>query len=376
MTMTSSKLKTRLQELPGRSDTGHRTSREHLTALTNTDRGMHAAEHAAATSFGLWSIFSYVNVDDSVAQAYQAQYPGMAEYHSIHDHWQEMINRGSDSMTGFISGIKGKVAEFGAADQLREAGWTGVETATDPTQSVFDITGIPPGGQDTVQVQVKTGAEQYASEVQDAMAEAPDVHFMVSSEIYDRISESTPEAVDQMTDIGTDWELTQGIQDGLETLTSNLGIDVPDSLGELLPYAGAILTGARLIYSVMTTEMEFKDADRSKKNKLQVLQTLTLMSRIGISTALSVAGGQAGTAIGSVVPGVGNIVAGTVGSLAGAGIGMYLNKHLQPHMLRLGLNICGMEDDDLFYLKNKSKVDQLAFSFQRTANQLKEERPT
>ena len=41
----------------------------------------------------------------------------------------EVMDRGEESMTGFMSGIKGKAAEFGAAefgaaDQLREAGWT------------------------------------------------------------------------------------------------------------------------------------------------------------------------------------------------------------------------------------------------------------
>ena len=370
MTMNSLDLMPRLLELPKGPDEGRRTTREHLMAMVNTDRGVYAAEQAAAASFGLWTIFDNVNVDDDIARAYEAQYPGLAEDHSLHDHWQEMMARGDESMTGFVNGIKGKAAEFGAADQLREAGWTNVEIAADPNQPVFDIAATPPGGGEAIQWQVKVGGLGYSYEVQGDMAEAPDVLFAVSSEIYDRVAESTPETVDRMMDIGPAWEFTEGINDGLETLTGNLGIDVPDSLGDILPYAGAIIAGARLLYGVVRTEMEFKEADRTTRNKIQVVTALTLMARMGITSVLSAAGASGGALAGSVIPGVGN----AVGALAGTGIagigGWYLNRRLQPHMLRLGLDICGLEETDLFYFKNKSRVDRLAVSFQGTANRL------
>ena len=41
---------------------------------------------------------------------------------SLHEQLLEMMERGEDSVTGFISGVKSKVAEFGAADQFRESG--------------------------------------------------------------------------------------------------------------------------------------------------------------------------------------------------------------------------------------------------------------
>ena len=49
---------------------------------------------------------------------------------------------------------------------------------------------------------MKTGGSEYAHEVADAMAENPDVQFAVSSEIYERIADSTPEAVDRLMDMG------------------------------------------------------------------------------------------------------------------------------------------------------------------------------
>ena len=83
-----------------------------------------------------------------------------------------------------------------------ESGWTDVEIAPNPTQPVFDITAAPPGGGAEVHWQVETGGAEYAQDVADAMAENPDVQVAVSSEIYGRISDSTPEAVDRLMDMG------------------------------------------------------------------------------------------------------------------------------------------------------------------------------
>ena len=57
----------------------------------------------------------------------------------------------------------------------------------------------------------------------------------------------------------------EGIKDGLQTLSDNEGIDIPDGTVEILPYAAAIVGGARLIYGALKTEREFKAADRTTK---------------------------------------------------------------------------------------------------------------
>jgi hypothetical protein len=94
----------------------------------------------------------------------------------------------------------------------------------------------------------------------------------VSSEIYGSIADSNQELLGQMIEIGPDFDLVEGIIHGLETLTDNLGIDVPDGVGELIPYAGAIIAGARLIHSVISTEQQSREADRTTRNKLQVVR--------------------------------------------------------------------------------------------------------
>ena len=368
--MQSLNLMPELLKLPAGPTDSPQSSRDRLTALVGADGALYAAEISSASSAGLWTVFDEANVDDNLRAAYEAQYPNLAADHSLCEYWQSMMDRGEASMQGFINGIKGKLAEFNAAEQLRDAGYTNVTIAENPMQAVFDITAIPPGGGTEVSWQVKTGGADYAGEVLDAIEQSPDVPFAVSSEIHDQISESAPEMAERMLDIGADLELVDGIQDGLETLSNNLGIDILDNLSDIIPYGAAIAVSARLLYGVIRTEREFRAADRTTRNKIQVVQTLTLMSRMGISSVLAYAGGMGGTAAGSVIPGVGNLAGGIAGSLAGAGMGMYLNRHLQPRMLSLALGITGLEQDDLFYFKNKPRIDHLALSFQRTAANL------
>ncbi len=210
------------------------------------------------------------------------------------------------------------------------------------------------------------------------------IDFMVGEEVYATIERLRPDLVERIiADVGPDHELVQGITDGLATPTGNLGIDVPDSMVEIIPYASAIFASVRLIMNVIKTEKEFKASDRTTKVKVQVVQTLTLISRMGPKTLMSIVGGKSGaigggaigTIAGTAVPGIGNAIGGTVGSIGGGiggaaigyRIGSYLSKHLQPHMLNLALNITGLTNDDLFYYKNKVRIDNVALGYQERA---------
>ena len=146
-----------------------------------------------------------MNVDDALREnlleAYQAQYPGLDATHSLTEQWQEMIDRGPESMDGFMNGLKGKIAEFDARDQLQGAGWSDVEIAQDPTQAVWDIRAVSPEG--TLEYwQVKNVGVDQAGGIQQLMVENPDVNFALNSEVYGRVAESAPELADQMMDTG------------------------------------------------------------------------------------------------------------------------------------------------------------------------------
>ena len=367
MAMQSLNLLPELQKLPGPESDRRKSFQDTITDLLSMDRGLYAAEATAAVSFAMWGIFDTINVDDKLAQAHKMAFGNYEG--SLHEHWQEMLQRGGVSPDRFLNALKGKRAEINAKDMLEERGCTNVKIAEDPTQRGWDITGNDPNGE-LINWQVKTGGTNYASDVESKMLENSDLPFLVSTELYDKIAERRPELIDRMTDIGADYELVQGIGDGLETLSANQGLDLPDSVGEIVPYAGAIIMGARLIYTVIKTEKEFSTADRTTKNKMQVVQALTTMSRFSISTVLSTIGGFSGAAAGTAIPGIGNLVGGIGGTIAGAGMGIYLNKHLQPHMLNLALDITGLTQDDLFYYKNKPHIDNVALSFRQNAGLL------
>jgi hypothetical protein len=144
MTMQSSSLLPALQKLPGDGSGQRRSFREIITDVVNMDRAMYAAEFASAASFGLWTVFGSNNVDDDLTAAYEAQYPGEAASQSLHEQWQEMMERGPDSMKGFIYGLKGKVAEFNAKDSLESNGYTDVSLHPDSTNEGWDISAINP----------------------------------------------------------------------------------------------------------------------------------------------------------------------------------------------------------------------------------------
>ena len=391
MTMQSSNLLPALRELPGGEPGQNRSFRDTITGIVNMDRVMYAAEFAAATSFGLWYIFddrtllgvnvpfTGINVDDSWRETLNFAHDEMAfqnETRTVWEHYRDALENPENLDNSFISPLKGSVAEIMAKEQLEQQGYTELDFPRDAAGEIisnnpdWDLHGIDPNGEST-EIQIKTGASdsQYYDTLE-AMQET-DYPFALGSELHERISESAPELADQIVaDIGPDYLLVDGITDGLDTLSSNMGIDIPDGIGEIVPYAGAIISGARLVYSVLKTEKEFKAVDRTARNKIQVVQSLTVMSRMGVTTALATAGGMGGGAIGSVFPGVGNLVGGLVGTFTGAGVGMYLNRHLQPHILNLALNITGLTNDDLFYYKNKVRIDDAALSYQKRARAL------
>ena len=344
------------------------------------------------------------NVDDHLFVAFREAYRRLAADKSLYEQILETAEGGEDSITGLVSGLKGKIAEINIEKDklLEQNGYTNVEMAEDPTQEGWDFSGFNEAGEKKF-FQVKTGDERRVSEIINDMEANPDYIYPVTSEIYGGIAESKEALKDRLINIGPDPDRhvrdeletliankgadipddlidqiidspdflpLEGTTDGLETLSGNMGIDIPDSVVDIIPYAAAIVGAARLIYSVVKTEKEFKAADRTIKNKIQVVQTLTLMSRMGIITVLATAGGVGGAAAGSPVPGIGNAIVGIGGTVIGAGTGMYLNKHLQPHMLNLALNITELTHDDLFYYKNKPRIDEVASTFQTRAREL------
>ena len=93
------------------------------------------------------------------------------------------------------------------------------------------------------------------------------------------------------------------------------------------------------------------------------------MARMGVTTVLSAAGAPGELRPAPPSPG-GSLLGSGLGALGGSTMGIYLNRRLQPCLLHLGLDIYELEEDDLFYFKNKTRVDRLAVSYRETAGLL------
>ena len=244
MGMESLALLPELRKLPAAEDAGALGHDEAVTLIRKMDRDHFAIEVSQATEETLEALFHWRNVPDVVNEAYRRSFSSVAERHSLYKHYQEMMEHRPGSVEGFVSKLKGTVAELQTKDFLEDrVPGSKFELPESPTQPVWDGIWRLPDGRDIL-VQVKTGAESYAPTVVEKMEESPNVSFAVSSEIYDRIAQSHPELVSRLiADIGPAAELTESVQDGLGTLAANYGVDVPDSIGEVLPLVGEVVAG-------------------------------------------------------------------------------------------------------------------------------------
>ena len=312
------------------------------------------------------SLLDAGGISDDLVEAYQLNHPGAEQ--SITEYYTEIMNRGPQSVTGFVSNLKGKVGEI-ESERMLEERFPGYDftIAADPTQAVWDLNGVGPDGTENILVQVKMGVTGYAYDVAARMESDPDVLFAVSREIYDQLAES-PQLSSRLIDTGIEAaQLTAEVKDGLEALSGNMGIDVADSLTEALPYVAEVAMGIRLIWNVVSAERDLADEELSDRARVHGIRTLTLMSKFGVNQVCTwagvLAGGFAGTAI---VPGAGSGVGSVAGGFAGAGGGMLLNRMLQPRMDEVAMKLVGGDSDNLFYLMNKQAVDRIGSSFAAT----------
>ena len=371
MSMKSLELLTELQKLPKLEDGTTWGTKDTIARIRAMDRDHFAIGVSLATEETLEALFHARNVpDEMVAQLREAHgraFSDIAEGgKSVHEHYEEMMSKSPESLTGFVSNLKGKVAELRAVDQLNEQfpGYD-FELASSATQRGWDLVGTSLEAP-RIFVQSKFGSESYAGAVVEAMQENANYPFAVSSEIFKSVAESHPELVDRLIEIGSAADLAASIKDNLGTLAGNFGVDVPDSIGDALPYVGEVVLGLRLIWSIVNSERGLEGVDLTDRTKVHGIRTLALASKFGINQVCMIAGGVAGTLAGSIIPGVGNAVSGLGGTMAGIGGGMLLSRMLQPRIEEVAMKLVGGDADDMYYLMNKVEIDRIGESLAAT----------
>lgn len=372
--MQSINLLSELEQIPLRAEHGRYTYKDVIERSGLMRNDLFAIEIAAGVEESLSALLEARNV--SVAQdvpadlfeAYRLASPGVAAAHSLHDRYLEMVDRGPGSVTSFISNIKGKLGELRVQEHLQQEypGYS-FEIAVDQNNKDWDILSTSPDGT-TKQIQVKVGGEEYAGEVLGHMQEDPDVLFATSNKIRATILDEHPELSDQFIDISlSNYELTREVEEGLDLLVANSEVDVPDTVGGILPYATEIVLGIRLLCDIVNTERDFEAVAFDDRKRVHAMKALVLFQRFGISAVLTTVGGVAGGTVGSIIPFIGNIIGAIGGAIGGAGLAAYLNSKLRPHMLEIGMELAGLTEDDLFYFKNKVPIDRIGESLARTA---------
>ncbi len=328
-----------------------------IRRLGELDKAAFSIELAAGLEVALLGLFAWRNVPDDLEHAYGLAFSRQND--SLAEHFDSVVDHGEAATMGFISNLKGKLAEVRLKPHLEDQ-FPGYDfnIAADPTQPIWDIRGVSDAGSD-IFVQVKMGGTGYASDVVERMQDAPDVYFAVSDEIYTRIAENHPELVSRLIDAGESaFSFTDEINENLALLSGNLGLDLPDALGDILPYVAEVVLGIKLIAKIIETEKELGSFDLDARSRVHGIKSIMLFSRFGVTTVCTAAGGFAG----SVFPGFGTLV----GGIAGAYAASKLNKKIQPRMLPLALKLCSMTSDHLYFFQNIAAFRTLAWSFRNT----------
>ena len=357
--MESLSLLPALQNLPMSDSASGLPFQEIRTRLLEMDQDHWSIETSLGIEAALMGLFESRNVPDDVQEAYHLSF-GRSDL-SLYEHYEDVLGRGDAAVIGFVSNLKGKVAEIRLVPDLEDHYPSYVfSIAKSPNQPVWDIQGIGPEGTEDIFVQVKMGGESYSSEVIGAIENSPEnIYFAVSREIHEGIIRSNPELLDRLTEIGdSDLDFTQGIEENLETLYQNLGIDVPDSLGDMLPVVGEVVLGIRLLLNVVSVERSFKEVTLSDRSRVHALKALMLISRFGVSRVMM----SLGAGIGAALPGPGPVV----GAIGGAATSMILNQRLKPHTMNIAMMLAGVDEDDMFYFKNKPEIDRIGTSLAAT----------
>lgn len=323
-------------------------------------------EAACASEAVMLSLFTERNIPDSLSEAYSASFTNSGQ--SLFEHYSSILDKGDASVGGFVNNLKGKVFEVELTDKLEKAYPDfNFSIAADPTNPIWDIKGINVHDGTEFLIQAKMGAGQYASDVIERVQENPDVLFAVSNEIHEKIVSSIPELADQFVDVNvSNYEFSNDVNNNLNLLAENVGIDAPEGIGDMLPIVSEIVLGIRLILDLVSVQRDFKAISANEKAKLSAVKCVVLLSRFGVSTVCTTIGAAAGIAAGSVFPGAGNLIGGIGGSITGAGTASKLNKFFKPYIMEFAFGLTGLDDSDMFYFYNKKRIDRLATSFAQT----------
>ena len=148
MGMQSLSLLPALKKLPFDGEIQRTELEDTVARLRGMDGDQFAIELSVGVEEAMEGLFEARNVPDVLSEAYDLSFTNSDQ--SLYDNYQEIVERGPESVVGFISNLKGKVAEL-KAETILEDRFDGYDfnIALDPTQPIWDLRGVRHSGDNT-----------------------------------------------------------------------------------------------------------------------------------------------------------------------------------------------------------------------------------
>ena len=178
--------------------------------------------------------------------------------------------------------------------------------------------------------------------------------------------------LDNKIDKVGDWgfAFAEGTMDEVSQVIESMGIQIPDSL-DFLPGASEIVLGTKLLMNIRAVNNDFEGISNDKKKNLLAAKALVTLSKFGVTTTLVSVGAFAGGAAGAPFAGVGVAIGAPVGSIAGGISAGVLNRRIAPHAKELSYKLLNISKEDLFYYKNKSRIDNIAIKLNNSTQRVR-----
>ena len=277
MSLESLALLPELQKLPTDDTAPDLDFEGQLIRVVDMDRDHWSIEASAGVEASLKGLFDWRNVPDAIKdqliEAHSRSFPNADM--PVHEHYAHLRDLGPESVRGFLSNLKGKVGELRTKSWLDENhpeyNWY---LASSPTQRDWDILGVGPDGT-KFPIQVKTVAASRAADTIERMEDSPATGFAVSREASDRIAQLRPDLSERLIDTGLEHsQVTESTEQGIATLAGNFGLDVPDSVGDMLSYVGEVVLGIRFIFDLISVERDFSAVNLNDRSRVHAMKGL------------------------------------------------------------------------------------------------------
>lgn len=187
----------------------------------------------------------------------------------------------------------------------------------------------------------------------------------ILANVAEQVEEFTLSIIDQMPDfpeildMNLDFSFVTDSMEEIENVMSNMmGIDLPEGL-DLLPGASELILGIRLLLDIKAVNKEFTGMPNDKKKNIMAAKALVTISKFGVTTTLTSIGAIAGGAVGAHFAGIGAAITGPAGAIAGGFAARKINKTIAPHAQDIAYQLLDLNKVDIFYFKNKVRIDDI-----------------